>query len=66
MVGIFDAANSGYMAPQKQTLAAFSEIKMEADKWLKMYNDIISNDLKKMNELIHKLNVDIIVPPEKK
>ncbi|MFI5203963.1 MAG: WD40/YVTN/BNR-like repeat-containing protein, partial [Flavobacteriales bacterium] len=65
MVGIFDAANSGYMPPQQQVLDAFSEIKTEADGWLARYRKILTEDVKKMNELIHALNVDVIVAPKK-
>jgi photosystem II stability/assembly factor-like uncharacterized protein len=58
--GVFDAANSGNMAPSKQVRDVYAELAVQCDEQLKKLEDIKSNDIPALNKLIREKEVPVI------
>jgi methyl-accepting chemotaxis protein len=58
--GVFDAANSGNMAPSKQVREVFADLSRQADEQLAKLKKIKEEDVAKLNELIRQKAVPVI------
>ena len=58
--GLFDAANSGNMAPSRQVREVFKDLARQADEQINKFKQIQSNELIQLNELIRKSTVPVI------
>ena len=65
--GVFDAANSGNMAPPKQVKDVYDDLAGKIDMELGKLKKIMSDELPKLNQLIHEKQLPVIgVAPDKK
>jgi hypothetical protein len=60
IAGVFGSASSGYTAPTKQVQETFVDLKAKVDVQLKLYNDLKNEDIKALNEAVHKLGIPVI------
>jgi photosystem II stability/assembly factor-like uncharacterized protein len=60
IAGIFESAAAGYVAPTKQVKEAYIELKALTDVQLKKYETIKKEEVKALNEAVHKLMIPII------
>jgi photosystem II stability/assembly factor-like uncharacterized protein len=60
IAGIFESAAAGYVAPTKQVKEAYIDLKALTDVQLKKYETIKKEDVKALNEAVHKLMIPII------
>lgn len=58
--GLFDAANSGNMAPSKQCIEVYADLSVKCDEQLQKLNDIRNKDIPALNELIRAKAVPVI------
>lgn len=58
--GLFDAANSGNMAPSKQVKEVFADLSRQSDEQLARLKKIKEDDLVKLNQLIRDKAVPVI------
>lgn len=58
--GLFDAANSGNMAPPKQVKDVYTELSKQCDEQLAKYKKIKEEELAKLNQLIRDKAVPVI------
>lgn len=58
--GLFDAANSGNMAPPKQAKDVYAELSKQCDEQLAKFKKIKEEDLAKLNQLIRDKAVPVI------
>jgi septation ring formation regulator EzrA len=58
--GLFDVASSGYNAPSSQVKAAFQQLSGEADVQLNALKQVMDNEVKTFNRLIHERQVPVI------
>ena len=58
--GVFDMANSGNMAPSKQSIAVFAELSKQVDAEFEKVNSIFNVGLQAFNKLIKDKNLPII------
>ncbi len=61
--GLFDAANSGNMAPSKQVKEVFADLAAQTDEQLKKLKKIKEEDIAKLNQLIREKAVPVIGLP---
>lgn len=60
LAGLFDAANSGNMAPSKQVRDVYADLAAQADGQLKKLSDIKQKDVPALNDLIRQKAVPVI------
>ena len=60
LAGVFESAAAGYVAPTKQVKEAYVELKALTDIQLKKYEAIKKEEVKALNEAVHKLMIPII------
>jgi hypothetical protein len=60
LAGLFNVANSGNSPPSTQVREAFRELSAEADKQLVVLNQLLNNEVKKLNQLIYQKQVPVI------
>jgi len=58
--GLFDAANSGNMAPSKQVKDVFADLSKQCDVQLAKLKKIKEEDIAKLNQLIREKAVPVI------
>jgi methyl-accepting chemotaxis protein len=58
--GLFDAANSGNMAPSKQVKEVFADLSKQCDEQLAKLKKIKESDISKLNQLIREKAVPVI------
>ena len=58
--GLFDAANSGNMAPSKQVKDVYAELSRQTDAELEKFRKIKDEDLAKLNQLIRDKAIPVI------
>ncbi|HEX8331589.1 MAG TPA: hypothetical protein VF622_03150, partial [Segetibacter sp.] len=58
--GLFDVASSGYNPPSSQVRAAYQQLSGEADKQLTALRQVMDNEVKAFNKLIHEKEVPVI------
>lgn len=58
--GVFDAANSGIMAPSKQVKEVYNELAGQCDIQLNKLKKIMSDNLPKLNQQIHEKQLPVI------
>lgn len=58
--GLFDAANSGNMAPPRQTRDVYTELEKQCDKQLKRLKDIRENEIAELNRMIREKALPVI------
>ncbi len=58
---LFDYANSGYTTPNKQVKDAFLQLSGQADKHLLVLKQVMNNEVKQFNRLIHEKAIPVIV-----
>lgn len=58
--GVFDAANSGFNAPSKQSKEVFAELSKQADEQLNKLKKIVAEDVPKFNQLIREKSLPVI------
>lgn len=58
--GLFDAANSGNMAPSKQSKEVFVDLSKQADTELGKFKDLMNNEVKQLNQLIRDKSLPVI------
>ena len=58
--GLFDAANSGNMAPSKQAKEVFADLSAQCDEQLNKLKKIKEEDIVKLNQLIREKAVPVI------
>ncbi len=58
--GLFDAANSGNMAPSKQVKEVFADLAAQSDEQLSKLKKIKEEDIDKLNQLIREKAVPVI------
>jgi hypothetical protein len=58
--GLFDAANSGVMAPSKQAREVFAELSKQADAELAKLTNIVNTDVQQLNQLIRDKSLPVI------
>ncbi len=58
--GLFDAANSGNMAPSKQVKDVFADLAAQSDTELKKLKKLKEEDIAKLNQLIREKEVPVI------
>lgn len=58
--GLFDAANSGNMAPSKQVKDVFADLAKQCDEQLAKLKKIKETDIEKLNQLIREKAVPVI------
>jgi methyl-accepting chemotaxis protein len=60
IAGLYNVANSGNNPPSKQVQEAFKELSTEADKHLVVLKQVMNNEVKRFNELVHQKQVQVI------
>ena len=60
LAGIFESAVSGYVAPTKQVVAAYEELKGQTNIQLSKLDKVKNEDLKQLNSLVHTLSIPVI------
>lgn len=58
--GLYDVASSGYTVPAKQVKEAYADLAGQADAQLQKLKNIMDNDVKRLNQLVHEKAVPII------
>ena len=58
--GVFDAANSGNMAPSKQVKEVYADLAVQCDEQLSKLKKIIDDDVVKFNQLIREKALPVI------
>jgi photosystem II stability/assembly factor-like uncharacterized protein len=58
--GLFDAANSGVMAPSKQSKDVYADLSAQADAELAKLKALMDNDVKQLNQLIRDKALPVI------
>ena len=58
--GLFDAANSGNMAPSKQSKEVFSDLSAQADTELAKLKKLMDNEITQLNQLIREKALPVI------
>jgi hypothetical protein len=58
--GIFESAAAGYVAPTKQVVAAYDELKGQTNIQLSKLDKVKNEDLKQLNALVHTLGIPVI------
>lgn len=58
--GLFDAANSGNMAPSKQVKEVFADLSAKCDTQLNKLKKIMAEDIATLNQLIHEKQLPVI------
>lgn len=58
--GLFDAANSGNMAPSKQVRDVYADLAAQADTELAKLKRLMDNDVKQLNQLIREKSLPVI------
>ncbi len=58
--GVFNAANSGNMAPSKQVKEVYADIAGKCDIELNKLKKIMSEELPKLNQVIHDRHLPVI------
>jgi septation ring formation regulator EzrA len=58
--GLYDYANSGYMAPSRQVKEAYTELAKQADAALSLIKQLLGNEVPKLNQLIREKMVPVI------
>ncbi|MBC7903595.1 MAG: glycosyl hydrolase [Gemmatimonadaceae bacterium] len=58
--GVFDAANSGIMAPSKQVIGVYNELAAQADAELLKLKKIMTDELPKLNKMIREKELPVI------
>jgi methyl-accepting chemotaxis protein len=58
--GLFDVASSGYNPPSSQVRATYQQLSADADKQLNALRQIMDNEVKAFNRLIHEKEVPVI------
>jgi hypothetical protein len=58
--GLFDVASSGYNPPSSQVKATYQQLSADADKQLNALKQIMDNEVKAFNRLIHEKEVPVI------
>jgi hypothetical protein len=57
---VYSIAGQGYGAPAKQVMEAYTDVAGQIDEQLKKLNDVISQDLPKLNAMIREKNLPVI------
>lgn len=60
IAGVYNAAAAGYTAPSKQAREAFAELGALADIQLNKFRSLTDTDLKKLNDQIHEVKLQVI------
>jgi hypothetical protein len=60
LAGVFDAANSGNMAPSKQVKDVYSALAAQCDEQLEKLKTIMNDDIVKFNQLIREKSLPVI------
>ncbi|MFN5642942.1 MAG: WD40/YVTN/BNR-like repeat-containing protein [Sphingobacteriales bacterium] len=58
--GLFDTANSGNMAPSKQSIEVFADLSRQADAELVTFRKILDEEVKALNQLIRDKSLPVI------
>lgn len=58
--GVFDAANSGNMAPSKQVKDVYAALAVQCDEQLDKLKTIVNDDIQKFNQLIREKALPVI------
>ncbi len=58
--GLFDAANSGNMAPSKQVKEVYADLASQADAELGKLKTIVNSDVQQLNQLIREKSLPVI------
>lgn len=58
--GLFDAANSGNMAPSKQARDVYADLSSQADAELAKLKRLMDNEVKQLNQLIREKSLPVI------
>lgn len=58
--GLFDVANSGYMAPSKQVGEVLRELSQLSDQQMLKFKDIMDSDIKELNRMIIEKSLPVI------
>lgn len=58
--GLFDVANSGVMAPSKQSREVFADLSKLADAEVSSFKKIVDEDVKALNQLIREKSLSVI------
>jgi hypothetical protein len=58
--GLYDAANSGNMAPSKQVKDVYADLAAQADAELAKLKRLMDNDVKQLNQLIREKSLPVI------
>lgn len=58
--GLFDTANSGNMAPSKQSKEVYAELAKQADAELASFKKIVDEDVKAFNQMIREKSLPVI------
>ena len=58
--GLFDAANSGNMAPSKQAREVYADLAAQADVELNKLKTIMNTDVQQLNQLIREKSLPVI------
>ena len=58
--GVFDAANSGNMAPSKQAKEVFADLSAQVDVELNKLKTIMNTDVQQLNQLIREKSLPVI------
>ncbi|HEY6082621.1 MAG TPA: hypothetical protein VIU45_04130, partial [Chitinophagaceae bacterium] len=61
LAGVYDAANSGYMAPSKQVREVYQELSGEIDVQLNRLKQIINTDVANFNRLVRDKDVPAVI-----
>jgi photosystem II stability/assembly factor-like uncharacterized protein len=60
IAGVFESAAAGYVAPTKQVKETYADLKAQVDVQLKKYETLKKDEVKALNEAVHKLMIPII------
>jgi hypothetical protein len=55
--GLFDYVNSGYNLPSQQAKESFADLSAQTDTQLKLLSNVMDNQIKQFNEMLHKEQV---------
>ena len=58
--GVFDAANSGNVAPSKQVKEVYADLATQSDEQLEKLKTIMNDDIVKFNQLIREKALPVI------
>ena len=58
--GVFDAANSGNMAPSKQVKEVYADLATQTDAALAKLKTVINTDVQQLNQLIREKSLPVI------